>query len=661
MQNPLTAPQAGRTPVSDLRALLPTIKSTHNYPLTPLVLWCKKCEEFHPSYKAFSTEQTALNKSFRLSYPTRQAADVTTREHLASQTRHKVPTGFRDALDSFCPSIFNIGGRNRVTPAEFQKDIPESTFATVDSTASLAARRERNRCNCTCTGCATDRKYHVGPIPRPATAERTERRVPFGYFTDKRFKVDIPVVDLQIPELPAVHESFGEGFPYETGRQPGTIWVSFSDQDRLVLTTGFLESSQPIVALFANQIVVKPRSYSQFIRDGRRIKVSKVGTDTRIIQSIREIATDRSEIASRRLVELLKQYKHLRPFAILPWTLNPIVGPIPETEHCPSGKAANSVLWKYHKGRTGSLNTPKDMSENTYRFTDVEARRNATLSGDPAFSNREFENMSLEFCDGAAGMDDPDSFLDPWQNEVQAIQSNWFSTTATVGHAVEAARKQLRKLEYQQTMMKFRRELTVAHASIEQGHWQLRYKECRQECLCRFPKCECMRPRFDGDSECVCSGIRCQCWRVVQKCKHQFASYRPFAFCPVEWIEDTNGDEYAARTDAEIARATGYSPKQIRKTLRDIDGLVRANDCAWRKKEHGRELPENLSAYYDALFSRLASYYTYTPDSLQQWAARISQLPAGLTPEQRATEHFQEWRLIHPSLISGLEQVHYLQ
>jgi len=128
---------------------------------------------------------------------------------------------------------------------------------------------------------------------------------------------------------------------------------------------------------------------------------------------------------------------------------------------------------------------------------------------------------------------------------------------------------------------------------------------------------------------------------------------RPFAFCPMEWVKDNAGDEYSARTVAEIAKDTGYSVKQIRKTLKDTDTLVRANDRAWRKKEHGRELPESLSGYYNALFSRSALYYTYTPDSLQRWAARIRQLPADLTPEQRTTEQFHEWRMIHPSLISG--------
>jgi len=505
MQNPsLTVSQIADRPISDLRALLPTIKSTHNYPLTPLVIWCKRCEEFHPSYKAFSTEKTALNKSFRLCYPTRLAADVTTREHVIARTRYRVPTGFRNAFNTHDPSIFNIGGLKRSTYKGLIKDKPESTVATVDSGESLARRREKNLFNCTCLGCSTDRKYHVGPIPHPPAPERSIRWIPMDKTPLKRrVKVDIPVVDLQIPDIPVVHESFGEGFPFETGRTPGTIRVSFADQDRLVLTSGFLESSQPIVNLFANQVVVKPRVYSEFVRDGRKIKVSKVGSDSANMQVVRELATDRSEIASKRLVELLKKYKHLRPFAVLPWTLSPIVGLIPETKHCPPGKAANAVLWKYYKGRSGSLNTAKDQSENTFRFTDIEARRNAALSGDPAFSNREFEDMALEFMDGSAGINDPDSFLDPWQNEVQAIQSSWFSTTGTIGSAIEDARKQLRKLEYRQKMMKYRRELTVAHASIEQGRWKVRNPECRQECLCRFPKCECLL------EQCVCPGIRC--------------------------------------------------------------------------------------------------------------------------------------------------------
>jgi hypothetical protein len=657
MQNPsFTVSQESRTPIGDLRALLPTIKSTHNYPLTPLVIWCKRCDEFHPSYKAFSTEQTALNKSFRLCYPTILAADVTTREHVIARTTYRVPTGFRHAFNTHDPSIFNIGGLKRSTHTPLVKDKPESTIATVDSGESLARRREKNLFGCTCIGCATDRKYYVGPIPRPPVPDKIVR---WGWMDKtplkRRVKVDIPVVELQIPEIPVVHESFGEGYPYETGRTPGTVWVSFLDQDRLVLTSGFLESSQPIVGLFANQIVVTPRAYPEFVRDGRRITISKVGSDTALVQSVRELAADRSEIASKRLIQLLKKHKHIKPFAILPWTLLPIVGPIPETEQCSPGKAANAALWKYYRGRSGSLNTAKEMAENTYRFTDVEARRNAALSGDPAFSNREFEGIALEFMDGASGLDDPDSFLDPWQDEVQAIQSNWFSTTDSVGSAIEEARKQLRGLEYRQKMMLYRRELTVAHASIEQGRWKVRNAECRQECLCRFPKCECLL------EQCVCSGIRCQCWKVVQQCKHMLNNNRPFAFCSMVWVKDNAGDEYSVRAVAEIAKTTGYSVKQARKTLKDIDALVRANDRAWRKKEHGRTLPEDLPDYYAALFSRATLYYSYTPDSLQKWAARVDELPDDLTPEQRAIEQFHEWRMIHPSLISGSEQVHYLQ
>jgi hypothetical protein len=471
-----------------------------------------------------------------------------------------------------------------------------------------------------------------------------------------RLKLAQPLVEIQVPELKIVHESFGAGLPFEVGNEADSLWVHFSDGDRLVKTSGFLENDNPILELFRNQIVQKPRTFKQFCRQKRKILVTKIESDSSLRPRIESAAANRSLESSQILVQLLNQYSHLSDWAILPWTLLPIAGEIPDIVKCPTASAVTGsrpsqtihsdlLFSQYYKGRSAQFVTAKDMAENTYRFTDVQARRNAAMGSDPTFMDS-FDMSSLEFMDGARGISDLDSTTNPVEDEIQTIQSNWFSSLGSAQEAIASVRQARQELEYKQALLKYRRELTIARASLQQVRWEPRYEACRQRCNCSSPKCECLR------LPCECFGRRCRCWKTVQKCNHQFMKSRPFSICPQQWIADPNGDEFRTRSVREIEQITGFSRQQIRKTNRDIDAMVAANNLLWLRKEHGRPLPGANREYYMTSLARSTAFYKYTEESVGAWAEAIKRVPSGLTAEQEMVEYFQEWRLIHSPLLT---------
>lgn len=635
-------------PIADTRALLTRNKVRRPNALPPLTVWCKKCKESHPSRLAYSYESFTVSGKktcSRLAYPS-SAGDVVSWDvgRFRTPPERPVHAAKGDAVPSEdlrtkknarivlhhrvygeCEPISAVPHKDRhIIRCRFEDEDRDCTLTTEEFCESANVLRK-----------VVDR---INPPVRKA-------------------KVSLKLVAVRIPAIELVHESFGPGFPFERANE-NTLWVHFKDGDRLVTTSGFLGAIQPVLDLFACQIVLQHHTWKQFKRK-RTILVAEITSElASTIASVEQLASDLSEPSSMELIRALRERPHLAKYAVLDWTRNPVVGLEPRIEHCPTASAVtgsrpsatiNSTLLftRYYKGRTATPLTAKDMSESTYRFSDLEARRNAALLCDPNLDEATFESMGLEFYGGDGKlMPDPDAY------DIEQIQTEWFSGLSEVNEVLRAVRTTRQNLAKRQLLLKYRRALEIARASVKIGHWELSREECRQRCNCSLPFCDCQRPKAETEAHppftntlpCVCNGPRCICWKTVIKCTHQSDPRRPFGFCPTEFVEEKNGPEWTLRAERDIAGLSGYSYKQLRNTLRTNDKLIADNFRQWLRKEYGRPLPVDNRNYYQALTVRTLSYYRSTPQSVEAWADKVSTLQLStMTPQQESTALLDAW------------------